>query len=322
MATSPQGQQSNMTTASASASGVTARPRRARFNRDRFLMALFVLPALLIVVVVQIYPLGFSAWLATQDWTLTNSQVTEGFVGLQNFSKVLNNDVFRRAVRNSAIITGSAVFIEMVLGVGLAYLASGTSWPMRIVRTILILPMVIAPVAAGTLWRMMLNSQMGLVNYMLLELFGIRGPDWLGNADWAVVAVIIVDIWLATPFVFLVVSAGLTSIPPELHESAALDGASRMQSFWRIDIPLLLPLLLLTLMFRMLESLLSLDSIYTLTLGGPGYATFTMTYYIYTLGLRSFNLGMAAATSWLFMLFAASMLILVFWLQRRTQTAQ
>mgnify|MGYP000190433529 CR=1 FL=1 len=86
--------------------------------------------------------------------------------------------------------------------------------------------------------------------------------------------------------------------------------------------PVAIALLLLTLMFRVLESLLSLDSIYTLTLGGPGYATFTMTYYIYTLGLRSFNLGMAAATSWLFMIFAASMLILVFWLQRRTQTAQ
>ena len=264
-------------------------------------MAAFVVPALLIVVVVQGYPLVFSAYLATQDWTLTSSQTSEGFVGLENFVKVLQNDVFRRAVRNSAIITGSAVFIEMMLGTGLAYLAAGTGWPMRIVRTILILPLVIAPVAAGTLWRMMLNSQMGLTNYLLWSFAGIQGPDWLGNADWAVVAVIIVDVWLATPFVFLVVSAGLTGIPLELHESAALDGATRWQSFLRIDVPLLAPLLLLTLMFRMLESLLSLDSIYTLTLGGPGYATFTMTYYIYTLGLRSFNLGMAAATSWLFM---------------------
>ena len=131
MATSPQGQQSDMALSSSAAPASTSRPRRQRFNRDRFWLALFVLPALLIVVVVQIYPLGFSVWLATQDWTLTNSQVTEGFVGLQNFSKVLNNDVFRRAVRNSIIITGSAVFIEMILGVALAYLASGTSWDQR-----------------------------------------------------------------------------------------------------------------------------------------------------------------------------------------------
>jgi ABC-type sugar transport system permease subunit len=284
-------------------------------------MAAFVLPALVIVIVVQLYPLLFSAYLATQDWTLTSSQASEGFVGLQNFAQVLQNDVFQRAVRNSMLITGTAIVIEMVLGVSLAYLAQGHGWPMRIVRTILILPLVIAPVAAGTLWRMMLNSQMGLTNY-LLSFVGIKGPDWLGNASWAPFAVIIVDVWMTTPFVFLVVSAGLSGISQELHESAALDGATRWQSIWRIDLPLLAPLLLLTLMFRMLESLLSLDSIYTLTLGGPGYATFTMTYYIYTLGLRSFNLGLAAAASWLFMAFAASALALVFWLQRRWQTAQ
>jgi ABC-type sugar transport system permease subunit len=282
-------------------------------------MVAFVLPALLVVVVVQGYPLLFSGYLATQEWTLTSSQTSAGFIGLDNFTKVVQNEVFWRAARNSALITGSAVLIEMALGTGLAYLASGHSWSMRIVRTILILPLVIAPVAAGTLWRMMLNSQMGLTNY-LFSFAGISGPDWLGNANWAVVSVIIVDVWMATPFVFLVVSAGLTSIPYELHESAALDGATRWQSFWRIDLALLGPLLLLTFIFRMLESLLSLDSIYTLTLGGPGYATFTMTYYIYTLGLRSFNLGLAAAASWLFMAFATSALALVFWMQQRRQT--
>ena len=302
-------------------SAVQATRKRRRFGHDTPWMAAFVVPALVIVLIVQLYPLLFSAYLATQDWTLTSSQTSEGFVGLQNFVKVLHNDVFRRAVRNSAIITGSAVIIEMVLGVALAYLASGDSWGMRVVRTILILPLVIAPVAAGTLWRMMLNSQMGLTNY-LLGFIGIHGPDWLGTATWAPVAVIIVDVWMATPFVFLVVSAGLSGIPHELYESAALDGATRWQTFWRIDLPLLAPLLLLVLMFRMLESLLSLDSIYTLTLGGPGYATFTMTYYIYTLGLRSFNLGLAAAASWLFMAFAATALGFVFWLQRRWQTAQ
>ena len=295
--------------------------RRRRLRHDWPWMAAFVVPAMLLVIAVQFYPLIFSAYLATQEWTLTSSQSSQGFVGLDNFLKVLNNEVFQRAVRNSALITGSAVTIEMLLGTGLAYLAVGSSRVIRAVRTLLILPLVIAPVAAGTLWRMMLNSQMGLTNY-LLGFLGIKGPDWLGNADWALVSVIIVDVWMTTPFVLLVALAGLSSIPDELHESAALDGASRWQSFLRIDLPLMAPLLLLTLLFRMLESLLSLDSIYTLTLGGPGYATFTMTYYIYTLGLRSFNLGLAAAASWLFMSFATLALVLVFWLQRRSQTAQ
>ncbi len=302
-------------------SAIQSPRRRRRFGHDIPVLAAFVVPALVIVLIVQLYPLLFSGYLATQDWTLTSSQTSEGFVGLQNFSKILENDIFRRAVRNSSVITGTAVALEMVLGIALAYLASGDNWTMRIVRTILILPLVIAPVAAGTLWRMMLNSQMGLVNY-LLSFATLQGPDWLGDAGWALVAVIIVDVWMTTPFVFLVVSAGLSGIPHVLYESAALDGATRLQAFWRIDLPLLAPLLLLVLMFRMLESLLSLDAIYTLTLGGPGYATFTMTYYIYTLGLRSFNLGLAAAASWLFMAFAASALGFVFWLQRRWQTEQ
>lgn len=300
---------------------VTTQKRRRRLRHDWAWMAAFVVPAALLVIAVQFYPLLFSAYLATQEWTLTSSQASEGFVGLQNFAKVLQNEVFQRAVRNSALITGTAVVLEMILGTALAYLAAGSSRIIRAVRTLLILPLVIAPVAAGTLWRMMLNSQMGLTNY-LLSFLGIQGPDWLGNADWALVSVIIVDVWMTTPFVLLVVLAGVSSIPEELHESAALDGASRWKSFLYIDVPLMAPLLLLTFLFRMLESLLSLDSIYTLTLGGPGYATFTMTYYIYTLGLRSFNLGMAAAASWLFMSFATLALLVVFWLQRRWQTAQ
>lgn len=294
--------------------------KRRKLTHDWPWLVAFVLPALIVVILIQGYPLLFSGYLATQDWTLTDSPTSEGFVGLENFAKVLQNDVFRRAARNSALITGIGVLIQMVLGISLAYLASGDSWTMRIVRTILILPLVIAPVAAGTLWRMMLNSQMGLTNY-LLKFLGVAGPDWLGNASWALVAVIIVEVWMATPFVFLVISAGLTSIPPELHEAAALDGASRWHKIFSIDMPLLMPLLLLTFMFRMLESLLSLDAIYTLTLGGPGYATFTLTYYIYTLGLRSFNLGLAAAASWIFMAFAASALALVFWMQQRWQQA-
>jgi len=300
---------------------VPTRKRRRRLRHDWAWMVAFVVPAVLLVVAVQFYPLLFSAYLSTQDWTLTSSQSSEGFVGLENFAKVLRNDVFQRAVRNSALITGTAVVLEMILGTALAYLAVGSSRIIRAVRTLLIIPLVIAPVAAGTLWRMMLNSQMGLTNY-LLSFLGIQGPDWLGNADWAPVSVIIVDVWMTTPFVLLVVLAGLSSIPDELHESAALDGATRWKSFIYIDVPLMAPLLLLTFLFRMLESLLSLDSIYTLTLGGPGYATFTMTYYIYTLGLRSFNLGMAAAASWLFMSFATLALLVVFWLQRRWQTAQ
>lgn len=295
------------------------RPRRWRVSRDQLWFAAFVLPAFLVVVVIQFYPLAYSAFLSVQEWSLTNSQKPEGFNGLANFARILNNEVFKRSVQNSFYITGGAILVEMLLGMGLAYLTVGSSRLMRVVRTILILPMVIAPVAAGTLWRMILNSRAGLLNY-LLNLVGIQGPDWLASPEWSLVSVIMLDVWQATPFVLLVVAAGLASIPDELLEAAGIDGASRRQIFWKIELPLLAPLLLLTLMFRVLDSLLSLDAIYSLTFGGPGYSTYTLTFFIYTLGLRNFNLGQAAAASWLFMAFAAVVIGIVFWFQRRLET--
>ena len=279
-------------------------------------LVIFVIPAFVIVVAVQFYPLVYSAFLSVQDWVLTESQVPKGFVGLENFAKELSDDTFRRAVRNSILITGGALVLEMFLGVCLAYLTMGSSWRMRAIRTLLILPMVIAPVAAGTLWRILLNSRAGLVNH-LLSLIGIKGPEWLATADGAIVSVILLDTWQWTPFVLLVVGAAIASIPGDLLEVAAIDGASRWKTFLYIELPLLMPLLLLTLVFRMLESLLSLDSIYSLTFGGPGYSTYTLTYYIYTLGLRSFNFGAAAASSWIFMVFASFSIGLVFWFQRK-----
>ncbi len=279
-------------------------------------LVLFVIPAFVIVVAVQFYPLAYSAFLSVQDWVLTESQVPKGFVGLDNFLKELSDEIFRRSVRNSILITGGALALEMFLGVCLAYLTIGSSWRMRSIRTLLILPMVIAPVAAGTLWRILLNSRAGLVNH-LLSLVGIKGPEWLASSDWAIVSVILLDTWQWTPFVLLVVGAAIASIPDDLLEVAAIDGASRWKTFLYIELPLLMPLLLLTFVFRMLESLLSLDSIYSLTNGGPGFSTYTLTYYIYTLGLRSFDFGGAAASSWLFMIFATFSIGLVFWYQRK-----
>ena len=276
----------------------------------------FVLPAFVIVVAVQFYPLAYSAFLSVQEWSLTKSQTPQGFVGLDNFADELADETFRRSVRNSILITGGALVLEMLLGVLLAYLTMGSSWRMRAVRTLLILPMVIAPVAAGTLWRILLNSRAGLVNH-LLGLIGVTGPEWLASPDWAIVSVILLDTWQWTPFVLLVAGAAIASIPPDLLEVAAIDGASRLQTFLHVELPLLAPLLLLTLVFRMLESLLSLDAIYSLTFGGPGYSTYTLTFYIYTQGLRNFNFGAAAASSWIFMSFASLSIALVFWFQRR-----
>jgi multiple sugar transport system permease protein len=287
-------------------------------GRDKLWLWGFSLPALVVVVGVQLYPLMYSAFLSTQDWNMARSPGPLGWVGLDNFRQVLGDAVFQRAVQNSLFITGVSVSIEVLLGIGLAYLTIGSGGRVRIMRTLLILPMVIAPVAAGTLWRMIFNTRAGLAA-LIGSAFGIQGPEWLSSPDWARVAVMVVDIWQWTPFVMLVVVAGLASLPGEVMESAAIDGASRWQSFWRVELPILTPVLLVAVMFRTLDSLLSLDSIFALTYGGPGYSTYTLTYYVYTLGLKNFELGGAAAASWMFMAFSSGVIVLMFWLHRRTE---
>jgi ABC-type sugar transport system permease subunit len=269
---------------------------------------------------VQLYPLLYSAFLATQEWSLLRSPVPLGWNDLANFEIVLDDPVFQRAVQNSMFISGIAVVVELVLGILLAYLTMGSGWRMRLIRTILILPMVIAPVAAGTLWRMLLNTQSGAAAFVS-NATGIASPDWLSSPELARLAVTMLDIWQWTPFVMLVVIAGIASFPPEVVEAAAIDGASRIQSFFRVELPMLMPVLLVAVLFRLLDSLLSLDTVFSLTAGGPGYATHTVTFYIYNLGLKNFDFGVAAAASWLFMGFAAITILIMFRLQRRGQEA-
>jgi multiple sugar transport system permease protein len=299
---------------------VTRATRRAAAprSRDWRWFAAFAIPALLVVVGVQLYPLIYSAWLTTQDWSLLRSPAPLGWTGLANFDIAIGDPVFERAVQNSLLISGVAVAIELVLGTALAYLTAGHGVRTRILRTILIIPMVIAPVAAGTLWRMMLNTQSGLAA-LVYDGLGFQGPEWLSSPEWARLAVTLLDIWMWTPFVMLVVVAGIAAFPPDVVEAAAIDGASRWQSFRRVELPMLLPILSVAVLFRLLDSLLSLDTVYSLTAGGPGYNTHTVTYYIYVLGLKNFDFGVAAAASWLFMAFAGIVILIMFWLQRRSQ---
>ncbi len=277
---------------------------------------IFILPALLVVILLQLYPLIYSLFLVFQDWKLTESPEPKGFIGLWNLINIFKNDVFRRSVVNSLIISGTAVFFELIIGLSLAYLFNKERRLNSIVRTLILLPMVIAPVAAGTLWRMMLNGRAGLVNH-ILSFINIHGPNWLADPQWSLVSVILLEIWQFTPFVMIISAAAITSIPKSLREAASIDGAGRLMTFKNVDLPLLAPTLALTMIFRVLESLLSLDSIYSLTFGGPGYSTYTLTFFIYNEGLRSFNFGQAAAASWLFMIFTSLCIVWVFRFQNK-----
>jgi multiple sugar transport system permease protein len=271
------------------------------FLAENGMLVLFLLPALIILVVTQGYPLAYSAYFSLRDWTLARSPHPGPYVGLDNYTRAFHDSVFTGAVDTTITFALSATFFELLVGFTLAYLTVGESFWLQISRTILIMPMVIAPVAVGTMWRMMFSARAGLINYLFSQV-GIHGPDWLGDPSVALKSLVIVDVWEWSPFVMVIYAAALTSLPNEPFRAARVDGASRWQIFRHITLPLLMPVTLLVLMFRLIDTLLTLDIVVTTTFGGPGFRTYTLSFWIYQQGLRYFNISYAAATSWIMLI--------------------
>ncbi len=288
-------------------------PKPLHWSRhDRKWVNLFLFPALFFVLFIQAGPLFYSAYLSFQDWILLTSGSPQGFVGLTNFKNATSDPVFIQSLKFTGFITLSTVPFQLLFGTLLAFLTSGQSRFLQMSRALLVLPMVVAPVAIGTLWRLMFNDTAGPINNHLLNFLHLSGPLWLGDPFWAKIAIVIVEIWQWTPFVFIVISSAITMVPQEILQAAQVDGASRWQIFYKIELPLLAPAFLLVIMFRTLESLLTLDSILSLTHGGPGSSTVNMTYAIYNKGLREFDLGAASAQSWMFMFVATFLIFTIF----------
>jgi multiple sugar transport system permease protein len=286
---------------------------------EQRILLLFLAPAVLVLVVTQFWPLVYSAHLSLIDWTLARSPKPGPFVGLANYARAFEDPIFLGSVRVTAIYALTATALEVVIGFALALALVGESLAIRLSRTIMILPMVIAPVAVGTMWRMMLSAQAGPVNHVL-ALIGIDGPDWLGDPGWALVAVIAIDVWEWTPFVMVIYVAALTALPSELLLAARVDGASRWQVLRHVVLPLMLPISALVIMFRLIDAILTLDVIVTTTFGGPGYRTYTLSFWIYQQGLRYFNVSYAAATSWLLLLGCLAVAVgLLLWRRRVTR---
>jgi len=267
-------------------------------TQDRKVLLLFLAPAFLVVLISQAYPLLYSFSMSFQDWALSRSLKSQGFIGFQNYIKAFKDPIFLNAFKISGIFCIVATSFEIVLGFTVAYFTVGDNFLLRFSRTILILPMVIAPVANGTIWRMILNSQSGLLN-QLLGYLGIQGPNWLGLPGLALVSVIAIEIWQWTPFAMVVFLAGFSMIPNELYDAARVDGAGRMKVLRYIIIPYLFPIVFIVLLFRLVDTLLVIDAIYTTTFGGPGFSTNVVTLFIYWQALRYFNISYASATSWI-----------------------
>ena len=172
--------------------------------------------------------------------------------------------------------------------------------------SILIVPLFISPVIVGQAWALMLQRPFGPTDYLLSQLLGHEVTiSWLTESPWVYFSLIIADVWQWTPFMFVILLAGLTAIPPNLYEAAELDGVDAWQAFWSITLPHLAPMILLAITFRLLDAVKLFDTIFIMTGGGPGTNTYTTSFYLYTVGFTQFHLSQATAGSWMFLILTA-----------------
>jgi multiple sugar transport system permease protein len=273
-------------------------PKRAM--SDTRYSILLITPAMLIILFFALFPLGYAITLSLRHVDLTSAVGIGPFVGLDNYRFALNDKFFWQAARRTFTFAVFAVGIEMVLGIAIAFLLNGLLWGKGVVRSLLILPLAAAPAAVGLVWRYMYHPDFGVYNAIMSAL-GLPERNWLGAVHLAMPSVILFDVWQWTPFVALIVLAGLQSLPKEPFEAAELDGASTWQVFRRLIFPMLAPVLTLIFVLRTIDAIRLYDAIVSLTHGGPGTATETLTYYLYRLGMKFFRLDQASAISLLFL---------------------
>lgn len=265
---------------------------------DRRLKYLLLLPALLGLAAITFYPTLFLLRACFYDMGLDGRP--QAFMGLAHFKRLMGDPLLGQALLNSLILTVASVTLELVLGLALALAAHAVGlragW-----RAVLLLPMLLSPIVVAIGWRLLYDTSFGVINGVLAA-FGADPVPWLSSPKLARASLILVDVWQWTPFVFLILLAGLAALPDEPFEAAEIDGANAWQKFRDITLPLLKPAIMVALLLRTMDSLRLFDNVYILTRGGPGNATETLSYFIYRTAFENFDLGYASAISFLVLL--------------------
>lgn len=260
---------------------------------------LFVGPGILWVLAFTIFPLLYSLRLAFMRARLGQKQT---FYGLKNFSRAFTDYRFWDSLEVTVIFVVASVVLTVLLGLGLALLFNREIRGRRVFRALFTMPLFAAPIALGYLGLTIFHEQVGAVNTILRALGMVNLPPWFSNVWLARLAIVLVDVWQWTPFCFLVLLAGLQSLPDEIYEAAMLDSSSGWDIFRFVTLPLLSPVIFTVTMLRMVEAFKMLDIPFSMTSGGPGAATQTLSFYIYLTGLRNFNAGYASALAYLLLL--------------------
>jgi multiple sugar transport system permease protein len=271
--------------------GQTGRLARWGHRNARWL---FPAPAVVLVVAIIAYPIVYTVWMSLHEWFFSNIAVPK-WVGLANYWKIAVGDLrFQQALARTLYFTGLVVAGETVLGVAMALLFNREFWGRGLLRTLAILPMVATPTAIGLVFVMMYHPTLGVANY-LLSVIGLAPFKWTYSSSTALYALAVVDIWQWTPLIMLIALAGLASLPREPYEAAEIDGASTLQAFWHITLPLLRPVLVVAILFRAIDALKTFDIIFIITQGGPANASETVNILLFNQAFSYFNMGYASS---------------------------
>lgn len=270
-------------------------PRFSNLKPGEFIHWGYLAPALMFVGAMTVFPLGHTLWLSFHRYNLTRPWVPYRWIGFDNFTAFFSDPLLVRSVEVTLIFAGMTIVFQLVIGLGAALLLKRKLPGTGIFRILLLTPMMIAPVIAGLIWRLMLNDGYGVVNWVL-EGLGFPRILWLGT-DWAFRSVVFAELWQWLPFSILLFSVGLANIPSAYYEAASVDGASAGYMFRHITLPNLKRVMVLIVIFKFSDAVKAFDTIYIMTGGGPGIMTQTLALYLQKTGFIHFDMGYAAAIS-------------------------
>lgn len=288
------------------------------FNwREKAFPYLLIAPAIAVLLALSIYPLLYIIKISFQTGSGESIKWS-----LSNFTRLFSDSFFRDALLHTLIYAIVALTFEFLIGLGLALLVDRPLRGRNIFRAVLLIPMMLPPVVVGVVWRLMFNPNFGAINGTLKSMgANTDALTWTASPALALASVIAVDVWQWTPFMFLILLAGLQAIPQEPYEAAMVDGANWRQTFFHVTLPLLKPAILIALLLRTMDLLRVFDQIFILTEGGPGFATETVSLYIYRAAFRFFDFGYAAAMSFVLLALTNAISYAYIRLLQRQETA-
>jgi multiple sugar transport system permease protein len=273
---------------------------------DRQFTRVAVLPTTVVMLAIFGIPLLFSLYLSMKGWSIDQSLFAGRLVGAANYDDLLTDPDFIGSLLLTLGYTTAIVAAEMMLGLGIALLLNVDLPLIGFFRTALVVPMMMTPIVAAFCWKLLLDPDHGVIDYWIGQHI-----VWLGRPGTARLSVAVVNVWQNAPYVAILLLAGLRSLPSEPLEAASIDGASRVQAFWHVTLPLLQPFILVALLLRTIFEFRAFDNVYVMTSGGPANATMVLSMFTYLASFVRFDLSLGAAASWL-MLLISLLLCLVF----------